>query len=71
MTLRLRVKSHPSILAWGQQHLFHFCMSVICSDAIGRTWQCSTVQCDFNLPDRFNLEYVASEVGYRLSTHAP
>lgn len=46
-------------------------MSVICSDAIGRTWQCSTVQCDFNLPDRFNLEYVASEVGYRLSTHAP
>merc|ERR1712070_1016171 len=27
-------------------------------DAIGRTWQCSTVQCDFNLPDRFGLEYV-------------
>jgi len=30
-------------------------------DAIGRTWQCSTVQCDFNLPERFELEYVASE----------
>eukprot|EP00614_Pseudopedinella_elastica_P015143 CAMPEP_0172583714 /NCGR_PEP_ID=MMETSP1068-20121228/3281_1 /TAXON_ID=35684 /ORGANISM="Pseudopedinella elastica, Strain CCMP716" /LENGTH=638 /DNA_ID=CAMNT_0013377603 /DNA_START=71 /DNA_END=1987 /DNA_ORIENTATION=- len=30
-------------------------------DAIGRTWQCSTVQCDFNLPERFDLEYVASE----------
>eukprot|EP00173_Palmaria_palmata_P000585 Plantae.Rhodophyta-Palmaria_palmata.ctg12744.p1 GENE.Plantae.Rhodophyta-Palmaria_palmata.ctg12744~~Plantae.Rhodophyta-Palmaria_palmata.ctg12744.p1 ORF type:complete len:231 (-),score=42.27 Plantae.Rhodophyta-Palmaria_palmata.ctg12744:290-958(-) len=27
-------------------------------DAIGRLWQCSTVQCDFNLPSRFNLEYV-------------
>ncbi|CAN0358329.1 unnamed protein product, partial [Discosporangium mesarthrocarpum] len=27
-------------------------------DAIGRTWQCSTVQCDFNLPERFDLEYV-------------
>lgn len=27
-------------------------------DAIGRMWQCSTVQADFNLPDRFNLEYV-------------
>lgn len=26
-------------------------------DAIGRTWQCSTVQVDFNLPERFNLEY--------------
>merc|ERR1719460_2409972 len=30
-------------------------------DAIGRTWQCSTVQCDFNLPDRFGLEYVSSD----------
>jgi len=30
-------------------------------DAIGRTWQCSTVQCDFNLPDRFGLEYATSE----------
>jgi len=30
-------------------------------DAIGRLWQCSTVQCDFNLPDRFGLEYTSSE----------
>ena len=30
-------------------------------DAIGRSWQCSTVQCDFNLPDRFGLEYVAAD----------
>jgi threonyl-tRNA synthetase len=30
-------------------------------DAIGRKWQCSTIQCDFNLPSRFNLEYVASD----------
>ena len=26
-------------------------------DAIGRTWQCSTVQVDFNLPERFGLSY--------------
>lgn len=30
-------------------------------DAIGRLWQCSTVQCDFNLPQRFQLEYVDSD----------
>ncbi len=30
-------------------------------DAIGRLWQLSTVQCDFNLPQRFNLEYVAED----------
>ena len=27
-------------------------------DAIGRKWQCATIQCDFTLPDRFNLTYV-------------
>lgn len=26
-------------------------------DAIGRTWQCATIQLDFNLPERFNLKY--------------
>jgi threonyl-tRNA synthetase len=30
-------------------------------DAIGRTWQLSTVQVDFNLPERFDLEYTASD----------
>ena len=30
-------------------------------DAIGRRWQCSTVQCDFNLPQRFDLEYTSSD----------
>ena len=32
-------------------------------DAIGRTWQLSTIQCDFNLPDRFDLEYVGTDGG--------
>ena len=30
-------------------------------DAIGRLWQCSTIQLDFNLPERFHLEYVAAD----------
>ena len=30
-------------------------------DAIGRLWQCSTIQADFNLPERFNMEYTASD----------
>jgi threonyl-tRNA synthetase len=30
-------------------------------DAIGRKWQLSTIQADFNLPERFNLEYVGSD----------
>ncbi len=30
-------------------------------DAIGRTWQCGTIQLDFQLPERFEMEYVASD----------
>ena len=30
-------------------------------DALGRTWQCSTIQFDFNLPERFDLTYVGED----------
>ena len=30
-------------------------------DAIGRSWQLSTIQCDFNLPERFDLQYVGAD----------
>ncbi|MFV0429025.1 MAG: threonine--tRNA ligase [Arachnia sp.] len=36
-------------------------ISVQAKDAIGRTWQMSTIQLDFNLPERFGLEYQASD----------
>ena len=36
-------------------------ISVQAKDAIGRTWQMSTIQLDFNLPERFELEYTAAD----------
>ncbi len=30
-------------------------------DALKREWQCATIQCDFTLPERFDLHYVASD----------
>ena len=36
-------------------------ISVQAKDAIGRTWQMSTIQLDFNLPERFDLEYAAPD----------
>jgi len=30
-------------------------------DALGRFWQCATIQCDFALPERFELEYAAQD----------
>jgi len=36
-------------------------ISVQARDAIGRTWQMSTIQLDFNLPERFELEYTGND----------
>jgi threonyl-tRNA synthetase len=36
-------------------------ISVQAKDAIGRTWQMSTIQLDFNLPERFELEYTGAD----------
>ena len=36
-------------------------ISIQAKDAIGRTWQMSTIQYDFNQPERFKLEYVAPD----------
>ena len=30
-------------------------------DQLGRSWQCSTIQVDFNLPERFNIKYVGAD----------
>lgn len=33
------------------------------TDAIGRKWQCSTIQLDFNLPERFDISYIGEDGG--------
>ena len=38
-------------------------IDVTLEDSLGRFWQCSTVQADFNLPERFDLTYVDQEGG--------
>jgi len=30
-------------------------------DSLGRTWQCSTIQCDFNMPARFDMSYIDAD----------
>jgi threonyl-tRNA synthetase len=36
-------------------------IDIMVKDALGRAWQCATVQCDFALPERFNLAYISKE----------
>ena len=40
---------------YGPKVDFHF------KDAIGRLWQLATVQCDFALPERFDMEYIGED----------
>jgi len=51
--LKLNFQLNPGDGAfYGPKFDFHI------TDAIGRTWQCATVQLDFSMPERFELEYV-------------
>ncbi|CCO25140.1 threonyl-tRNA synthetase [Maridesulfovibrio hydrothermalis AM13 = DSM 14728] len=36
-------------------------IDIIIKDALERRWQCATIQCDFTLPDRFDLSYVGED----------
>lgn len=36
-------------------------IDIIIKDALDRRWQCATIQCDFTLPDRFDLSYIGQD----------
>ena len=36
-------------------------IDIIIKDALDRRWQCATIQCDFTLPDRFDLHYIGED----------
>ena len=36
-------------------------IDIMVKDALGRAWQCATVQCDFALPERFDLTYISKD----------
>src|SRR6266446_9339426 len=57
----LERKKIPYKLIVGEAAFYGPKIDIKLVDAIGRLWQLSTVQFDFNLPARFGLEYVAEE----------
>jgi threonyl-tRNA synthetase len=36
-------------------------IDILLKDALSRRWQCSTIQCDFTLPERFDLNYIGAD----------
>lgn len=57
----LRDKGWSYVVDRGEGAFYGAKIDVKVEDAIGRLWQCSTIQCDFNLPERFQIEYVARD----------
>jgi threonyl-tRNA synthetase len=54
-------KGLNTVIELGEAAFYGPKISVQAKDAIGRTWQMSTIQVDFQLPQRFELEYSAAD----------
>jgi threonyl-tRNA synthetase len=54
-------KNLETIVEYGEAAFYGPKLDFMVRDAIGRTWQLGTVQIDYNLPERFELEYVGSD----------
>jgi threonyl-tRNA synthetase len=50
-----------TVIEYGEAAFYGPKMDFIVRDALGRKWQLGTIQVDYNLPDRFELEYVGSD----------
>jgi threonyl-tRNA synthetase len=50
-----------TIIEYGEAAFYGPKMDFMVRDAIGRKWQLGTIQVDYNLPERFNLEYVGAD----------
>ncbi|MDC5277733.1 threonine--tRNA ligase, partial [Acinetobacter baumannii] len=48
----------PFTLNIGEGDLYRTKIEIMLKDAIGREWQCGTIQVDLNLPERFNIHYI-------------
>ena len=56
-----------TVTAYGEAAFYGPKLDFMIKDAIGRQWQLGTIQVDYNLPERFELEYIGSDN----ATHRP
>jgi threonyl-tRNA synthetase len=54
-------KGLNTITAYGEAAFYGPKLDFMVKDALGRSWQLGTIQVDYNLPERFELEYITSE----------
>jgi threonyl-tRNA synthetase len=61
LTHALRAKNLPFDVNEGEGAFYGPKIDVKLKDALGRRWQCATIQVDFAMPERFDLTYVGSD----------
>ena len=54
-------KGLPTVVEYGEAAFYGPKLDFMVKDAIGRKWQLGTIQVDYNLPERFGLEYVGAD----------
>jgi len=57
----VNVKGLDAIVEYGEAAFYGPKLDFIVKDALGRKWQLGTIQVDYNLPERFELEYIGSD----------
>ncbi len=60
-------KGIDTVIEYGEAAFYGPKLDFIVKDALGRKWQLGTIQVDYNLPDRFELEFIGSDN----KTHRP
>lgn len=56
-----REKGLPAVIEYGEAAFYGPKLDFMVKDALGRRWQLGTIQVDYNLPERFQLEYTGSD----------
>ncbi len=54
-------KGLPAVVEYGEAAFYGPKLDFMVEDALGREWQLGTIQVDYNLPERFELEYTGSD----------
>ncbi len=54
-------KELPTVIEYGEAAFYGPKLDFMVEDALGREWQLGTIQVDYNLPERFELEYTGSD----------
>ncbi|SHM93803.1 threonyl-tRNA synthetase [Chitinophaga jiangningensis] len=54
-------KGLPTVIEYGEAAFYGPKLDFMVKDALGRKWQLGTIQVDYNLPERFELEYIGAD----------